>query len=93
MMTFRSALPTIRRSVPLLHHAAALSAVVLLGYQTVAVWLSLCGNSLPSLLAMISATLVALTIAALLQPLDSPNNAQRNTTHQHRGFALLRMRR
>lgn len=69
MMTFRSALPTIRRSVPLLHHAAALSAVVLLGYQTVAVWLSLCGNSLPSLLAMISATLVALTIAALLQPL------------------------
>ena len=69
MMTFRSAVSTIRSSRPLLHHAAAVSAVVLLGYQTVALWLSVCGNSLPSLLALICAMLVALTIATLLRPL------------------------
>ncbi|MFM7866764.1 MAG: hypothetical protein ACKPHU_21350, partial [Planctomycetaceae bacterium] len=37
--------------------------------QTVAFWIALCGNSLPSVLALLTAIIVTVTVSGLLQPL------------------------
>lgn len=69
MINFRTAVPSTSRLLPPLHTAAGLSTAALLTSQTVAFWLALCGNSLPSLIALLSAFIVAVTISGLLQPL------------------------
>ncbi|MFM7164782.1 MAG: spermidine synthase [Planctomycetaceae bacterium] len=69
MINFRTAVPSPRHLLPALHAATGVSTVVLLTCQTVAFWIALCGNSLPSVLALLTAIIVTVTVSALLQPL------------------------
>jgi len=66
VINIRTAVPATRHLLPPLHTAAGLSTAALLTSQTVAFWLALCGNSLPSLIALLSAFIVAVTISGLL---------------------------